>query len=306
MSEAITKSATGRMGDFLETHKKQIEKALPSHLKPDRFLRIALTSFSRTPKLHNCTLESFAGAVVQAAQLGLEIGLGGEAHIVPFKNTCQLIPGYQGLMKLARQSPEAPRIIARVVKEKDAFSYCFGLAEKLDHTPATGDRGKTTCVYAIARFKDGSLDFEVMDKAEVDAIKARSRAGGDGPWQTDYDEMAKKTVIRRICKRLPSSTNLQRAIALEEMHDAGQRQHNEATFGMDAVEDTTWIDLPAEPTATEGLAAKLQAKANPNENRKKIPDDLPPLTFDELTDEEKAAIIAQEKADEEKATGKKP
>ena len=210
-----------------------------------------------------------------------------------------MIIGYRGMMDLARRSGQVKRITARVVRKGDKFDYAYGLDERLTHTPDEAASGDITHVYAFVELIEGYKDFDVMSRAEVEAVRKRSKAGGDGPWVTDYGEMAKKTVIRRLLKRIPSSTELQQALTLQDLAESGKSQGNEAVIGKDVLEDVQWVDLPAEPTATEGLAAKLQAKANPNENRKKIPHDLPPLTFDELTDEEKACIIAQEKAENE-------
>ncbi len=87
---------------MLEQYKGEIARALPKHINPDRMARIALTAFRMTPKLAECDPRSVFAAVIQSSQLGLEIGLMGEAHLVPFGGQCQLIPGYTGLMKLAR------------------------------------------------------------------------------------------------------------------------------------------------------------------------------------------------------------
>lgn len=214
---------------LLEKAKPQIALALPRHLSADRMLRIAMTSIRRTPKLLACNQQSLLGAVMQAAQLGLECdGVLGHAYLVPFKDEVQLIVGYKGLVDLARRSGQLSTIFARVVYAKDQFEYAYGLSERLEHIPSgEAEPGEVVAVYAVARLKDGGTQFEVMSRGEVDKIRERSRAKDDGPWITDFAEMAKKTVLRRLCKMLPASVELARAVALDERADLGLPQQLE-------------------------------------------------------------------------------
>jgi recombination protein RecT len=219
----------------LERMKPQIQLALPKHVSPDRMLRIILTTVQRTPKLLECTRESMLGCIVSCAQLGLEPdGLLGHAYLIPFFNgrenrlECQLIVGYKGLLKLARQSGEIASISARVVHEKDDFEFEYGLAEKLRHVPSMDeDPGKPVYAYAIFRLKDGSHHFDVMSAREIQAIRKRSKSGNNGPWVTDEEEMWKKTVLRRASKMSPASIEdrMARAITLDERADAGLPQN---------------------------------------------------------------------------------
>ena len=102
---------------MLDKFKGEIARALPTHINPDRMTRIALTAFRMNPRLAECDPRSVFAAIVQSSQLGLEVGLMGEAHLVPFKNECQLIPGYTGLIKLARQSGFVQDIYAHEVRK---------------------------------------------------------------------------------------------------------------------------------------------------------------------------------------------
>jgi recombination protein RecT len=214
---------------LLEKSKSQIALALPRHLSADRMLRIAMTSIRRTPKLASCSQQSLLGAIMQAAQLGLEPdGVLGHAYLVPFKDEVQLIIGYKGLIDLARRSGQISTIFARVVHAADQFEFSYGLDETLQHIPTRdADPGELVTVYAVARLKDGGQQFEVMTKREIDQIRAQSRAADDGPWVTHYEEMAKKTVLRRLCKMLPASVELARAVALDERADLGLPQQLE-------------------------------------------------------------------------------
>jgi len=212
--------------DLLNKLKPQLALALPKHMTPDRVTRIALTSIMRTPELLECTPASLAGAILQASQLGLECdGVSGQAALIPFGKQVTLIPMYKGLLSLARRSGDISTIEVRVVHAKDKFKFKLGLKPILEHEPHTGEApGEVIAVYAIARFKDGGIQFDVMWKHEIDAIRKRSPAGKSGPWVTDYEEMAKKTVLRRLCKLLPSSPELQTAVSLDERAELGIEQ----------------------------------------------------------------------------------
>ena len=205
-------------------------------IDPERFRNVVLAMFSRTPSLFDCDPVSIARACVEAAQLGLEpTGLLGGAYLVPFKNTrsgkreAQLIVGYRGLVELVRRSGELLKVEARVVREQDAFEYEYGLDQRLSHIPAlVPDPGRLTYVYAIAFLRSGERQFDVMSAAEVDVIARRSKSKDQqgnptGPWVTDYFEMAKKTVLRRMSKLLPLSIEAKKALELEEEYEQDQR-----------------------------------------------------------------------------------
>lgn len=210
------------LSHLIERQKPEIARALPRHMDPDRLARIATTVMRQTPQLGQADPASFLGALMTCAQLGLEPGPLGHAYLVPFKNNrsgtteVTFIPGYRGLVDLARRSGQVQSVSARVVRAGDLFAYEFGLEPKLTHQP-DGDVDKpVTHVYAVIRYKDGGYDFDVMTLAEVEAIRRRSRASDNGPWKTDYAEMAKKTVLRRLLKTAPMSVEYQQATAQDE------------------------------------------------------------------------------------------
>lgn len=215
--------------------KQQMALAMPKHMTADRMMRIALTEVRKVPALGRCNIESFMGAIMQCAQLGLEPGSAlGHAYLLPFgngkakdgKSNCQLIIGYRGMIDLARRSGQIVSLTARTVHENDAFKYEFGLEETMHHVPADGDRGKMTHVYAVAKLKGGGVQFDVMSRADVDKVRSTSKAGTNGPWVTHFEEMAKKTVIRRLFKYLPVSIEIQQAVTLDERAEAGIDQDN--------------------------------------------------------------------------------
>ncbi len=250
MSQAIQQRAQSPLAtirDLLERSKDKLAEVTPKHLTPDRLIRVAIAAAGRTPALLKCTPASLLNSVMQAAQVGLEPGSAlGEAYLVPYKDTCQLIIGYRGLISLARRSGQIVSIEAHVVHEKDQFTCKYGLDSVLVHEPDwSADPGEVVAVYAVAKLKDGGTQLEVMTKAQVDAIRSRSKASGSGPWVSDYPEMARKTVVRRLCKYLPLSIELAEAISIDE-----------ASEGAEVVA----VPTSDEVTATIGRAADVKAK----------------------------------------------
>ncbi len=197
---------------------------LPSHMSADRFVKIAVTAAAKSPKILQCNPESVMLSIMAAAEIGLEPGGSlGEGYLVPYGSTCQFIPGYRGLISLARRSGQIVSLEAHAVYAEDAFEVEFGLECKLSHKPSMAkERGDIVAVYAIARLVGGGIQYDYMTRSEVDDIRKRSRAGTSGPWVTDFAEMAKKTVIRRLFKMLPVSTEmLSKALELQAQAESG-------------------------------------------------------------------------------------
>lgn len=210
------------MQQYIKQMESEIKKALPSVITPDRFTRIVLSALSTNPKLAQTTPQSFLGAMMTAAQLGLEPNTPlGQAYLIPFKNhgvlECQFQLGYKGLIDLAYRSGEVSVIQAQVVYANDDFSYSFGLNPELKHIPAKSDRGDAIAVYAMFRTKDGGYGFEVMSMDDIRAhARKYSKAYGNGPWQTNFEEMAKKTVLKRVLKYAPLKSDFVRGMAQDE------------------------------------------------------------------------------------------
>lgn len=241
------------------TIKSQIALALPKHMTAERLARIALTEVRKVPALAKCDQASFLAAIMQCAQLGLEPGGAlGHAYLLPYENRkkgiteVQFIVGYRGMIDLARRSGQILSIEARAVYEADQFDVRLGLQSDLLHVPAwdAQDRGPLRFVYAVAKLKDGGTQFEVMSRVEVERVRAKSRAANNGPWVDHFEEMAKKTVIRRLFKYLPVSIELATAVALDEQAEDGRPQDNPLTFDVEPSEtshergDTSGDDLP--------------------------------------------------------------
>lgn len=221
-TRAVAKKTGKTMQDYVKAMEGEIKKALPSVITPERFTRMVLSAISTTPKLSECTPQSFLGAMMTAAQLGVEPNTAlGQAYIIPFKNhgimeaSFQL--GYKGLIDLAYRSGEVSIIQAQTVFEHDEFTYELGLDPQLKHVPATKDRGAAVAYYAIFKTKDGGYGFEVMSMNDVrDHAKKYSKTFGIGPWQTNFDEMAKKTVLKRVLKYAPLKSDFVRGVTADE------------------------------------------------------------------------------------------
>ncbi|MEF8794008.1 recombination protein RecT [Thiohalorhabdus sp.] len=229
------KSPAKTVWDMMSKHQGQIKAALPKGLESERLVRIAMTEIRSNPKLLECEPKSLFGAVIQSAQLGLEPGIMGEAYLIPFRNKGQMevqfIPGYKGLLKLARRSGQVKKIETGVVRENDVFEVEYGTSEKLRHIPAQQDRGGIQAVYALAKLRDDEggepeVQFEVMSLDEIEEVRSTSKASQSGPWVDWWEQMARKTVAKRLIKWLPTSVEAQEAVALDERADAGVSQGN--------------------------------------------------------------------------------
>jgi len=203
-----------------------IKKSAPKHLDVDRFLRIANTALTRTPKLQQSTKESFFNCLVDLSSLGLEPD-GRNAHLIPFdkkdrrgkvlSTICTLIVDYKGIVSCVRRSGEVSDITADIVCENDDFEYDRGRVtrHKVDFRQP---RGNMFAAYSYVLFKDGAESYDVMSKEDIDKIRNRSKTKGSGPWVTDYNEMSKKTVFRRHSKWLPFSAEIKQVIEADDRH----------------------------------------------------------------------------------------
>lgn len=214
---------------LLEQMKGEIARCLPKHLTTERMTRIALTELRKTPKLQECEPMSFIAAIMQASQLGLEPGVLGSCYLIPFNNNkkgiveCTFMPGYRGFLDLARRSGQIVSLVSRAVYSNDTFHYEFGLKEDLIHKPAMDDPGQLVAVYAVAVLKDGGHQFDVMSRRQVDSIRDGSQGKNGEAWTKYYEEMAKKTVLRKLFKWLPCSVEMQKAVSLDEMQEQGRQ-----------------------------------------------------------------------------------
>lgn len=195
----------------------QFEAALPKHITVEKFTRVAMTAIQNNPSLANADRNSLFGSIVRLAQDGL-LPDGREAAIVMFGQQAQAMPMIAGILKKIRQSGDVSYVSAQIVYANDHFIWTLGFDESVEHCPAAlnTDPGEPVAAYAVAVLKDGSRLLEVMRKSEIEKVRAVSRSKGNGPWVTWWGEMARKTVMRRLSKRLPMSTDLDDAFERDE------------------------------------------------------------------------------------------
>jgi len=208
------------MTALVKSMEGQIAKALPSVLTPERFTRMVLTALSTTPALQRCEPKSFLGAMMQAAQLGVEPNTPlGQAYIIPYGNQAQFQLGVKGLCELAYRSGEITDIQTHEVMSNDTFEYELGLTPKLKHIPALKDRGEVILYYAVFHTKSGGYGFEVMSVEDIKRHRdkfSKAAKGGFSPWTSNFDEMAKKTVVKKVLKYAPIKTEFMRGMAADE------------------------------------------------------------------------------------------
>jgi len=214
-NEAVKLTKNMSIADMIKAMEPEIKKALPQVITPERFTRMALSALNTTPKLAECSQMSFLGALMNAAQLGLEPNTPlGQAYLIPYRNKgkleCQFQIGYKGLIDLANRNDNFQTVQARCVYENDVFSYEYGLNPDLHHIPARENKGKLIFVYAMWKTVNGGFGFEVMSKEDIDNHARRfSQSFGSSysPWKTNYEAMAMKTVIKKCLKYAPLKTD---------------------------------------------------------------------------------------------------
>ena len=218
----LTKSMS--IADLIKAMEPEIKKALPQVITPERFTRMALSALNTAPKLAECSQMSFLGALMNAAQLGLEPNTPlGQAYLIPYRNKgkleCQFQIGYKGLIDMVYRNDNIQTVQAQCVYENDEFEYELGLDPKLVHKPAIKDRGELILVYALWKSKNGGYGFEVMSKEDIDNHSrkfSQSFSSSFSPWETNYEEMAKKTVIKKCLKYAPLKSDFVMQISNDE------------------------------------------------------------------------------------------
>jgi recombination protein RecT len=266
--------ASGKLRSLVASaqFKSAVAAALPIHLRPERFVRVALTALTKTPRLAECEQASFFDCLLTLSQLGLEPD-GRLAHLIPFRNNrrnvteCTLIVDYKGLVALAIRSGRVANIHADKICEADEFVFDRGeiVRHRIDFKKP---RGAAYAYYALVRFKDATEQAEVMTLDEISGIRKRSRAANDGPWVTDFDEMAKKTVFRRLTKWLELSPEYRDALDADS--DALEEQRFEAALPIqrpvfDALPSPGEEEHPPPPPQKQQQPAAAKPKPPPKQ-----------------------------------------
>lgn len=264
---AVKEKKESTIGDIIYSFKDKFASALPSVITPERFARISANAVAGNPQLANCTKTSLIGALLCSAQAGLEPNTAlGQAYIIPYGKEAQFQISYKGLIELAHRSGQLKDISAHIVYENDTFEYELGLEPKLKHIPAMKDRGEAVWVYAVYHLVSGGYGFEVMSVEDINKhrnkySKVRSNSS---PWVTAWEEMAKKTVVKKALKYAPMASDFVRASNQDE-HTADidlkadfleptinyeEEAIIEAEYDIDDVKETSYGDEEAEDQLT--------------------------------------------------------
>jgi recombination protein RecT len=235
----------------------EIAQNLPSTVSPDKFRNVVITAANMTPDLLNADRRSLLGACVKCAADGL-VPDGREAALVIMGGKVSYMPMIAGVLKRARNSGEIASLVVQVVHEKDRFTWRPCDPDRpIEHEtpPLAEDRGAPIGAYAIARLRDGSVMAEVMSKAEIEKVRNVSRAKGSGPWVQWWDQMARKTVMRRLSKYLPMDAAPMEALLRRD--DTLGAPHGDADAGPvvidgEATPGTSRLDALEEGLAVEG------------------------------------------------------
>ncbi len=225
----VAVSPAKSLSTFLDKYKGQIANALPKHISPDRMVRLTMTAFSQNPALQKCDLHSIFGSVVVAAQLGLEIGVGGQGYLVPYGGKATFVPGWQGLVDLVSRAGRAT-VWTGAVYIGDEFDWALGDRPFIKHRPgAGGDSWKDiTHVYAVGRVNGSEypvIEVWTMDRVVKHLNKFNKVGGRHYALEKNGQNMemyARKVVLLQVLKYMPKSIEVQRAVDVATAVDAGK------------------------------------------------------------------------------------
>jgi len=202
-----------RVENWLEKSGPTLLQLLPGNIDQDRFLRNVSSQVKMNPAIQNCRPDTIISAIIRATHLGLDIGVLGSAWIVPYGNQANLVIGYAGLIDLANRSGTVSAIHSGVVRKNDFYKRTEdGFSHDYDAFAGTAERGEVVGSYCLVDLKNGSRQIETMNMEDIEQVRSGSRSGNNGPWVHYFEEMAKKSVIRRALKRIKLSPEVQEAI----------------------------------------------------------------------------------------------
>lgn len=274
-SSALKAAATGQIAqtplakfsNFMDKLKPQLALALPRHMNADRMSRLALTAFSTTPALQDCSAQSIAASIMTAAQLGLEPGINGQGYLIPYKKTCTFVPGWKGLVDLVARSGRAT-VWTGAVHEGDDFEYQLGDAPFCRHRPGDGADGDAfTHVYAIGRVRDASMAvIEVWSRLKVEKHLKKYNRVGDRHYaresENNFEMYARKVALLQVLKYMPASIELANAIEVSHAAEAGKGVVLDGDFVTvsEIDPDTGEIGAPPPPPPPPAAPAKTYAQ----------------------------------------------
>jgi recombination protein RecT len=280
MSNEIVKQQKEKLRTKLMQYRNEIMNALPRHLPVERLIRVVLTEFTRNPQLWGCDENSFIGAVLQAAQMGLEIGVLGQGFLVPFydrksgKKLVQFIPGWQGLLSLVYRDGRA-QVWTGAVYEGDLFEYALGSDPYIKHQPSgETELTKLRFVYAVAHIRgfDKPL-IEVWPIQKVWAHRDKVNKVGSSHYSFVYPEQyARKVVLLALLDYVPRSVELSQAIRAEYAAAEGQA----VSLGdiIEVTPEAEEANEAKESTASEGEAVASGEDEKVAETKRKLKERL--------------------------------
>lgn len=225
MSQTLAIAATPKeMLAYLTKSRGAIEMALPKHLNPDRMMRLALTCFSTSAAIRECSPQSILSSVVVASQLGLEIGVAGQGYLIPYKKTCTFVPGWQGLVSLLNNTGRATAWTGAVF-EGDLWEFELGSSPKCRHVPGPNYGDPEHFIWAYACGQVNGSEKPVIEAWPVSLIKKRRdrfNKVGDKHYSFQHFEMyARKVVLLQVLKYMPRSIELNNAIVATNAAEMG-------------------------------------------------------------------------------------
>lgn len=280
--------------DIIKAGEKQFAAALPKHLNSERFTRIAITTIRQNPKLAECNAESLLGSLMTIAQLGLEPGVLGQCYLIPYGTECQLQLGYKGMIELLRRTGQLSDIYAYPVYSNDEFSIEYGLERTLKHIPAFTNpegRGEIVGFYSVAILKDGTRAFEYMTKNEVVSHEEKYRKGKfkNNVWEKNFEEMALKTVTKKMLKWLPISVELVENLRKDEQVHKLDEKTNEikSEYMEDVIQyDEDGVIVEEKPTTEDMQTLMTIAQGNNFDVSKKAKELYGVSTLDDINMEQ--------------------
>lgn len=290
-----TKEKPKTIFDVIKAGEKNFAAALPKHINSERFVRIALTQIRINPELARCSQDSLLGALMTLAQLGLEPGVLGQAYLIPFNNKklgtteCQLQLSYKGMIELLRRTKQLKDIYAYPVYSNDEFEIIYGLQRDLVHKPNFKEgRGEIVGFYSVAILVDETRAFEYMTKSEVISHEEKYRKGSykNSIWDKNFEEMALKTVTKKMLKWLPISVEMVENLRKEDNVQKFNEATQELTEDVSEVEVMEAETVDVEKASKEDLLTLLESATFTGMDMKKIASengyDLENLSVDEL------------------------
>lgn len=225
--KALARTKPDPARDLLASMQNEFAACLPKMLPPDLFMRVALTGFRKAPELLECSRKSLLGALLETARLGLE-PCTEQAYLIPYKQECTLVIGYQGFVQLMYRTGQVEQVEAEMIYEADVWEDSRGDGGRFYHRPAwtpdlhrdgwTGeDRGKPILAYSYAKLVGGGrTKVAVCTRERAEQIMRDYAKSGKSPWKTgSFEPMWQKTPVRQLQKWAPKSAEMRRALAVD-------------------------------------------------------------------------------------------